>query len=107
MNDKEINDKVSLESYISLTLSNSKSEVTIKSNEILIIPDATSTSEQTALKILLDDNDTIESERCEVECKNKIWDGQALLDQCGAEAMWVDGEGNFFYSPGFQEYIKT
>ena len=34
-------------------------------------------------------------------------DGQALLDQCGAEAMWVDGEGNFFYSPGFQEYIKT
>ena len=33
--------------------------------------------------------------------------GQALLDQCGAEAMWVDGEGNFFYSPGFQDYVRT
>ena len=34
-------------------------------------------------------------------------EGQALLDQCGAEAMWVDPEGNFLYSPGFQEHIKT
>ena len=33
--------------------------------------------------------------------------GQALLEQCGAEAMWVDGDGNFYYSPGFQQYIRT
>ena len=33
--------------------------------------------------------------------------GQALLNQCGAEAMWVDTEGNFFYSPGFENNIRN
>lgn len=33
--------------------------------------------------------------------------GQALLDRCGAEAMWVDGEGNCFYSPNFEKNIRT
>ena len=33
--------------------------------------------------------------------------GQALLDQCGAMAMWVDAEGNIFYSPGFDALIRT
>lgn len=34
-------------------------------------------------------------------------EGQALLDKCGAEAMWVDGEGRILYSPGFEELIRT
>ena len=34
-------------------------------------------------------------------------EGQALLDSCGAEAMWVDAEGNCYYSPGFQALIRT
>ena len=34
-------------------------------------------------------------------------EGQALLDKCGAEAMWVDRDGNFYYSPGFEDYIRT
>lgn len=34
-------------------------------------------------------------------------EGQALLDRCGAEAVWVDGEGSRFYSPGFQDLIRT
>ena len=34
-------------------------------------------------------------------------EGQALLDKTGAEAMWVDREGNNFYSPGFQDNIRT
>ncbi len=34
-------------------------------------------------------------------------EGQALLSEFGAEAMWVDGEGNCFYSPGFQNSIRT
>lgn len=34
-------------------------------------------------------------------------DGQALLDSCGAEAMWVDGEGQIYYSPGFEDLIRT
>lgn len=34
-------------------------------------------------------------------------EGQALLDTCGAMAMWVDAEGTVFYSPGFEERIRT
>ena len=34
-------------------------------------------------------------------------DGQLLLDQCGAEAMWVNADGSQYYSPGFQALIRT
>ena len=34
-------------------------------------------------------------------------DGQALLDQLDAEALWIDVDGNCFYSPGFKDYIRT
>lgn len=34
-------------------------------------------------------------------------EGQILLDSCGAAAMWVDGEGNCYYSPGFEENIRS
>lgn len=34
-------------------------------------------------------------------------EGQALLDQFGAEALWVDREGNLYYSPGFKDLIRT
>ena len=34
-------------------------------------------------------------------------EGQALLTECQAEAMWVDREGNCFYSPGFEARIRT
>lgn len=34
-------------------------------------------------------------------------EGQALLDDCSAEAMWVDAEGNQYYSPGFEALIRT
>ena len=34
-------------------------------------------------------------------------EGQQILDQCGALAMWVDGSGNCLYSPGFEELIRT
>ena len=33
--------------------------------------------------------------------------GQALLDRCGAQAMWVDMDGNISYSPGFEAMIRT
>ena len=33
--------------------------------------------------------------------------GQRLLDQCESCAMWVDAEGNMFYSTGFEELIRT
>jgi len=34
-------------------------------------------------------------------------EGQALLNQCKAEALWVDFEGNMYYSPGFEAFIRT
>ena len=34
-------------------------------------------------------------------------EGQKLLVKCGAEAMWVDADGNQHYSPGFQSLIRT
>ena len=34
-------------------------------------------------------------------------DGQMLIDQCSAEAMWVDADGNQYYSSGFEALIRT
>lgn len=34
-------------------------------------------------------------------------EGQALLEKTGAQAMWADRAGNLFYSPGFQDHIRT
>ena len=34
-------------------------------------------------------------------------EGKALLAQCRAEAMWVDGNGPRYYSSGFEKMIKT
>ena len=30
-----------------------------------------------------------------------------LLEQYGAQAMWVDGQGTKFYGPGFRALIRT
>lgn len=34
-------------------------------------------------------------------------EGQKLLDQYEAQAVWVDLEGEIYYSPGFKELIRT
>ena len=34
-------------------------------------------------------------------------EGQALLEKCGASAMWVDRNGEIFYSPGFKDHIRS
>lgn len=34
-------------------------------------------------------------------------EGQALLDKTSAEAMWVNAQGNEFFSPGFSDSIKS
>lgn len=34
-------------------------------------------------------------------------DGQKLLDQYDAEAMWVNYDGTILYSPGFKELLRT
>lgn len=34
-------------------------------------------------------------------------EGMALAETCGAQAMWVDEAGEQFYTPGFEDYIRT
>ena len=34
-------------------------------------------------------------------------EGMKLLEETGAYAMWVDRNGDCFYSPGFEDYIRT
>ena len=34
-------------------------------------------------------------------------EGQVILDQFGAKAMWLDAQGNLYYSPGFEMLIKS
>ena len=34
-------------------------------------------------------------------------EGQALLEEAGAVAMWVNRSGEIFYIPGFEDYIRT
>ena len=34
-------------------------------------------------------------------------EGQSLLNKTGAHAMWVDRNGENFYSPGFEDYIRN
>ena len=34
-------------------------------------------------------------------------EGLALLENCGAEALWVNEAGEKYYSPGFQDLIRT
>ena len=36
-----------------------------------------------------------------------IEEGQRLLDECESVAMWVDADGNMYYSTGFEELIRT
>jgi thiamine biosynthesis lipoprotein len=34
-------------------------------------------------------------------------EGQALAEKCGAQALWLDGSGNEFMTPGFREFLQT
>ena len=36
-----------------------------------------------------------------------IEEGQKLLEQCESYAMWVDADGEMFYSEGFEQLIRT
>ena len=34
-------------------------------------------------------------------------DGQALAEQCGAEVLWIDGDGAESMTPGFRDMLRT
>jgi hypothetical protein len=78
--ESKISDKVSWESYISLTLSNAQCEITIPKEAILFIPDAESCFFKDVISVKTDGNKIVAAPE-HAYIKNKIWDGQALLDE--------------------------
>ena len=76
-------DQISKESYISLTLSNMEKEISIPADAIVILPDAKSIFEDNVISVEIsnDGKCNISASEKSVTVENKIWDGQALLDE--------------------------
>ena len=72
-------DLAAFESYISLTMSSSISELEINPQNILVIDDYESVFKDTVVNVSAVDNKLVAQEK-EVEIRNSIWDGQALID---------------------------
>ncbi len=79
----KVDDQISKESYISLTLSNMEKEICVPADAIVILPDAKSIFNDTVVSVEVDKSKKNSITACEklVEVENKIWDGQALLDE--------------------------
>lgn len=78
--ESKVSDKVSWESYVSLTLSNAQCEITIPKEAILFIPDAESSFSKDVISVKKN-GDSIVALPENTRVNNKIWDGQALLDE--------------------------
>ena len=73
-------DQASWQAYLSLTMSSIEGTIRLPKKAILIMPDAVSTFETDAVSVEeTADHDLTATEK-EVTVKNKIWDGQAMLD---------------------------
>jgi hypothetical protein len=83
----KVTDKVSWESYVSLTLSNAVCKIRIPKEAILIIPDATSCFQKEVVTVRKDGGDIVAVPEL-TDIKNTIWDGQALLD----ESVFADND---------------
>ena len=111
--EKKVRDKVSWESYVSLTLSNSRCEIKIPKEAILFIPDAESCFQKEVIKVSKNGSDLAASPE-NVTIKNKIWDGQALLDESVfAQHEYLRGKGmallrnRFFKTCAFNTKIQA
>ena len=78
---KNVEDQASFQAYISLTLSSIKKTVRLNKKNILIIPDQDSVFTPDAIRVFRNEKNGLNAEYGEVEVKNKIWDGEALLDE--------------------------
>lgn len=79
---KGIADQASFQAYISLTLSSIKQTVRLSKKSILIIPDQESEFVENAVRVYRnEENNGLNAELGKVKISNKIWDGEALLDE--------------------------
>lgn len=76
-----VDDQISKESYISLTLSNMEKEIVIPKESILFLPDAKSTFESRVVAVGKDESGKVVAEPKTVTVENSVWDGQGLLDE--------------------------
>ena len=76
----DVTDQASWQAYLSLTISSIEGTIWLPKKAILIMPDAVSTFETEAVGVEeTADHDLTATEK-KVTVKNKIWDGQAMLD---------------------------
>lgn len=76
-----IADKASYEAYIALTLSSIESTITLSKKNILILPDKYSVFDADAVAVEKGADRQLVATRRKVRVKNRIWDGEALLDE--------------------------
>jgi hypothetical protein len=91
----KVKDQISKESYISLTLSNMEKEIYIPAEAIVILPDAKSIFSDNVVSVEVDESkeNSITASEKSVEVENKIWDGQALLDESVFEENGYENKG--------------
>ena len=58
-----------------------------------------------AVSILVDDSGVGDALSTALFCMDQA-DGQALLDEFGAKAVWIAMDGSLVFSPGFEESVR-
>ena len=79
LDSESVADQASWQAYISLTLSSIEKKIHIPRQSILIIKDQYSVFKDTVIRVS-EENGGLVAAKEEVEIKNAIWDGEALLD---------------------------
>ena len=91
INQGDETDLASLEAYISLTTSSIMGTIDLCPQNILVIEDYESEFEDNVMATELDDHKRLKTNPKTVTIKNKIWDGQSLMD-VSKFSEWKDKE---------------
>jgi len=89
----KIEDKASFQAYIALTLSSTKERIRLSKRSILILEDQTSTFREKVVRVHRNEEDTLDAEIGDAEITNKIWDGEALMDESVFEEYGLAEKG--------------
>lgn len=104
-------DQASWQAYISLTLSSVIDIVSIPRKAIMLIPDVEVQGREEVICIERGeekDGETVSlrGERKTVEYSNKIWDGEALLDESVFEALECKDKGKTWHDASAQPHVQ-
>lgn len=76
----DVTDQASWQAYLSLTMSSIEGTIRLPKKAIFIMPDAVSTFETDAVSVEETADHDLKATEKKVTVRNKIWDGQAMLD---------------------------